>query len=147
MTPSTNVLPSPLNPVCVVKKMLKDHDERLGEHASSIQLLKSMGQQEDGKPGFLDALETMIENLKKEIYARFASKDEVEDLSKRVTALEQEMKVKEKEMADMDVRLIQCRDVADTNRLDIEELKRQMKDLRKRVLGLNSNLNSQANLL
>jgi hypothetical protein len=29
----------------------------------------------EGKAGFMDALETLVENLKKECYAKFASRD------------------------------------------------------------------------
>ena len=44
----------------------------------------------NGKPGFIDALEEMIDNLRKEIYGKFADKDSFEDLKKRVEELEYE---------------------------------------------------------
>lgn len=35
-----------------------------------------MGGSEEGKKGMLDALEILIENLRKECYAKFADRDE-----------------------------------------------------------------------
>ena len=67
-------------------------ENRLNEHQSSISLLKGLGAETNanGKPGFIDALEEMIDNLRKEIYGKFADKDSFEDLKKRVEELEYE---------------------------------------------------------
>ena len=46
--------------------------------------MSSAGTGEDGKPGLIDALEIMIENLRKECYARFANIDDVDKLKKKV---------------------------------------------------------------
>jgi predicted ATPase len=42
----------------------------------------------EGKAGFMDALETLVENLKKECYAKFASRDTQDNVLKRLNKLE-----------------------------------------------------------
>ena len=42
------------------------------------------GEGDDGKPGLIDALEIMIENLRKECYARFASSEDFDKLKHKV---------------------------------------------------------------
>jgi len=71
----------------------------------------------------LDALEILIENLRKECYAKFANKDEFDSLRGRVSALENKMRDVEEDQKNAGVRLNQCRDVADQNVLDIKDLK------------------------
>jgi len=44
----------------------------------------------EGKKGVLDALEILVENLRKECYAMFAGKDEFNDLKDRVESLERD---------------------------------------------------------
>jgi len=71
---------------------LRDHTGRLSELESSVLLLKSLsntGSSEDGKPGFLDSLETLVENLRKECYMKFADRDLFSDLGKRVSVIEE----------------------------------------------------------
>lgn len=65
---------------------------------NTMLLLKSLGasnnggEGNDGKPDILDALETLIENLRKECYAKFAPRDEISGLKQRIEILEKEMK-------------------------------------------------------
>lgn len=52
---------------------------------NTMLLLKSLGasnngEGNDGKPDILDALETLIENLRKECYAKFAPRDDITGL-------------------------------------------------------------------
>ena len=60
----------------------KDHDNRITEAENSILLLKSLsgghgsGEGNDGKPGIIDALETLVENLRKECDAKFGDREE-----------------------------------------------------------------------
>lgn len=42
----------------------------------------------DNKAGFFDALETLIENLRKECYSKFADREEFNDLKKRIEVIE-----------------------------------------------------------
>lgn len=61
-----------------------------------MELLRSLGfignnQGEDAKQGFFDALETLIENLRKECYAKFVFRDDFASFRKRVENLEKEM--------------------------------------------------------
>jgi len=42
---------------------------------------------DDGSPGFMDALETLVENLRKECYAKFANRDHVEEMDKKLEEL------------------------------------------------------------
>ena len=61
---------------------------KLNEHESSIQLLKSLSgvkkEGGNGEDGMLDALETLIENLRKECYSKFGDRDVQEELMVRV---------------------------------------------------------------
>ena len=72
--------------------MVKEMQNKLNEHSSSIALLKSLGAEENqnGKPGFIEALEEMIDGLRKEIFGKFVEKDDFNNLSKRVEDLEYE---------------------------------------------------------
>ena len=65
-----------------MNQLVKDMQNKLDEHSSSIALLKSLGaeNQNDGKPGFIDALEEMINGLRKEIFGKFAEKDDFNNL-------------------------------------------------------------------
>ena len=38
--------------------------------------------------GVIDAIEVMIENLRKECYAKFAEREDADDMKKRIEALE-----------------------------------------------------------
>ena len=72
---------------------VKDHSDRLGESERTVMLIKSMGgsgfgDNGDVNPGHLDALEILIENLRKECYAKFAEKDDFNKFKKRVETLE-----------------------------------------------------------
>lgn len=77
--------------------MVKEHGDRLGDAERTMLLLKSMGSTvggdgSDGKPGYLDALEILIENLRKECYAKFAEKDDLNKFRHRIEKLEDQMK-------------------------------------------------------
>jgi hypothetical protein len=77
----------------LVNSTVKNNNDRLGETERTVLLLKSMGatvsgNDGDGKPGFLDALEILIENLRKECYSKFAERDDFNKFRKRVEALE-----------------------------------------------------------
>ena len=82
-----------------------------------ILLLKSLGGANtpgaDGRPGFLDALEILVENLRKECYSKFAYKDDINGFKKRIDALE-------KLTANHDNSINQCRDITDNNTIDID---------------------------
>jgi hypothetical protein len=82
---------------------LKDHADRIIDTENAVILLKSMsgapsnsgsgtGSGANGNNGnFFDALETLIENLRKECYAKFGDRDEFNHFKKRLEALEQHM--------------------------------------------------------
>ena len=74
----------------IVNALVKDMENKLNEHQSSIALLKSLGAEatSNGKPGFIEALKEMIDGLRKEIYGRFVEKDDFKDIVKRVDELE-----------------------------------------------------------
>ena len=60
---------------------LKDNEAKVSELDSSVLLLKSLsgggsGVDGDSSKGLLDALEVMVDNLRKECYAKFADRDE-----------------------------------------------------------------------
>lgn len=79
----------------LVHIILKDHSSRMDEVESSLLLLKSLmnsGDSENGKPGFLDALEILVENLRKECYAKFADRDSLDDLKERVNNIDIQIK-------------------------------------------------------
>lgn len=46
---------------------------------------------QNGKPGFLDALETLVENLRKECYAKFADRDTLNDLDERIKRIQNQL--------------------------------------------------------
>jgi len=72
----------------------------------------------------------MIENLRKECHAKFCTKDESNALRKRIEALEEDMHNAQQDLSNQSVSLNACRDITDTNKLDIDELKRLIKDLK-----------------
>jgi hypothetical protein len=80
----------------IVQQALKDHSNRLAEAESSILLLKSLGSSgasgDDGKPGFLDALESLVDKLRKECEGKYALKDDMIKFKKRIDALEDQLK-------------------------------------------------------
>lgn len=79
-----------------MNKSVKEHGDRLSEAERTILLLKSMGGSGDDnggdKSGFIDALEILVENLRKECYSRFAEKDDLKAFGTRISDLEKEMK-------------------------------------------------------
>jgi hypothetical protein len=54
--------------------------------------MSSSGQDGDGNAGMIDALEIMIENLRKECYAKFANRDLQEKLKSKVKKLKKHAK-------------------------------------------------------
>ena len=50
------------------------------------------GENEGAKRGVLDALEVLVENLRKECYAMFSPKTEFDNLKERVSKLEEDAK-------------------------------------------------------
>jgi polyhydroxyalkanoate synthesis regulator phasin len=57
-------------------------------------LLKSLGannSDENGKPGFFEALEKMISKLRQECIAKFADKDDITSLRRRIDDLESDV--------------------------------------------------------
>jgi len=73
-------------------KRLKDSEAKLAEHDSTLMLLKSLsGGSSDGsegaKQGMLDALEILVENLRKECYSKFAERDELNQQKKLIDDL------------------------------------------------------------
>ena len=122
----------------IVQDKSKDHEKRIAEAESTILLLKSMGSGssgEDGKPGFLDALESLVDKLRKECESKYAGKDDLIKFKKRIDALEDQLKHDMRDVKnDIDNQsnsINQCRDISDTNRLEIGDLKKMIKDLNK----------------
>lgn len=80
-----------------MNKTVSDHEDRLTTAEGTILLLKSMGATagsggKDGEPSFIDALQILVENLRKECYAKFADREEFINFKKRVEDLEKHMK-------------------------------------------------------
>ena len=80
---------------------LKDHENRIVESENNIILLKSLSGGGGNKnstnlelnggestSGLMDAFGMMIENLRKEMYAKFAERDDYNRLKKRIEELE-----------------------------------------------------------
>jgi uncharacterized protein YlxW (UPF0749 family) len=67
----------------------------------------------------------MVENLRKEMYGKFSEKDELSKLRKKIDNLQESVKVLEEENRNHEHSLSQCRDITDTNKVDIDELKRK----------------------
>lgn len=93
-------------------------------------------QDKDGKPGFIDALEEMIDSLRREILGRFVEKDDFNNLKKRVEDLEYEQKETDRVLNNYGNSLSQCRDITDSNKLEIEDLKRLFNELKRRVKSM-----------
>lgn len=63
--------------------------------------MKSLGSSSsgnDGKPGFLDALESLVDKLRKECEGKYGLKDDMIKLKKRIDALEDQLKHEIKEV-------------------------------------------------
>lgn len=126
-----------------MQNALKDNNNRLAEAESTILLLKSLGSTasngEDGKPGFLDALESLVDKLRKECESKYALKDDMLKFKKRIDALEDQLKYEIRDVnqsiENQGNSLHQCRDITDTNKLDIDDLKKMMSDLKKQLSG------------
>ena len=77
----------------LVQGQMKDQQDRMVEAENSIILLKSLGASSGSggasdNSGLLDALAIMVENLRKECYAKFAEKDDLSKFRKRIENLE-----------------------------------------------------------
>ena len=113
---------------------MSDHDNRINEAENTILLVKSMGagsssNDSTGKPGFMDALETLIDNLRKECYAKFTDREDSNKLRKRVEQLEDRLERVDDDFKNLKTSQSVCRDITDQNTLDIQELKKGIKDL------------------
>ena len=69
----------------------------MSEAESTILLLKSLGGGNssgdvDGKPGFLEALENLVDKLRKECESKYGTKDDMIKFKKRIDALEDQLK-------------------------------------------------------
>lgn len=88
----------------------------------------------------------MVENLRKEMYAKFSEKDDVSKLKKRIDDLQENVKVLDEESRNHEHSLNQCRDITDTNKVDIDELKRKLGEMDKKIGGLGNNRAPVANI-
>ena len=93
----------------------------------------SSGNGADGGPGIIEALEKMISRLRQECIAKFADKDDITSLRQRVSDLEKDTNDLFDKNKYYGISLSQCRDITDQNRLDIEDLKKMLKDLKKKL--------------
>lgn len=93
----------------VVLQKLKEHDAKIAEHDSTLMLLKTMSGSGNGEGGqaMLDALEILVENLRKECYSKFADRDDfnqsqvqMKDLLKRMEQLERRTDTNEENIQD-----------------------------------------------
>lgn len=110
----------------------KSQGDKINEIESTLLLLKSLsggGNSGDGGAGIIDQLEILIENLRKECYAKFADRDDFTNLKRRVAELEREYTELNKTCENQDISITACRDITDTNKLDIDELKKLLKAL------------------
>ena len=100
----------------LVLRNIKEHDERISEAESSIMLLKSMGASSngaDGGSGFISALEGLIDKLRKEIHSKFAEKDDLNSIKKRLSDVESGFKDLEDDCKNLNTSMSQCRDLTD----------------------------------
>ena len=67
--------------------------------------------------------------MRKECYAKFADRDDFNNLRRRVADLEREYAEVNKACENNGVSITACRDITDTNKLDIDELKKLLKAL------------------
>ena len=136
----------------------KEHDSKIKENENNIMLLKSLsnsggdGSAGDGesKKGVLDALEILVENLRKECYAMFAGKEEFNDLKERVESLERDNDKNKKQIDSNLNDLNKHEGLIKKNEEEIEALKKLLKDyLDQKSSGANnsSNLGDISDLL
>ena len=100
----------------IVLKRLKDSEAKIAEHDSTLMLLKSFsgGGSEDtegARQGMLDALEILVENLRKECYSKFAERDELYQQKKLIDDLNRRLSDLEKRLDSNDSSLNQCRTI------------------------------------
>lgn len=65
----------------------------------------------------------MTDKLRKDVYANFASKSDVESLKRRIEDILEQLKDHDKKFENQDTRVNQCRDITDSNALDIKDIK------------------------
>jgi archaellum component FlaC len=89
----------------------------------------------DGSGGadLLDALTIMVENLRKESYANFGSRLDTDMLKKKIDEIQHHMIEQDQQLHNHEIGLSQCRDITDANKLDIDELKNQIKNLKAEI--------------
>jgi chromosome segregation ATPase len=143
---------------------MKDHTDSIAEHNSSIQLLKTLGATRSGSNGdngssMIDALETLIENLRKECYAKFGDRQEQDSMKRRIDDIMNHLRELDHKSENHENSIYQCRDITDTNKLDIDDLKKKMKDITNQLANVvdhshsltdinntHANTNSNANI-
>lgn len=115
-----------------VMKKLKEFDQRISDQDNKITLLKALGGG-DGKGPDLDslinALQVMVENLRKECYAQFAERDEHRTLQSKVRNLDEKTNDINKRLDNLDNGIFQCRSITDTNNMDIQDIKKKLNGL------------------
>ncbi|CDW76993.1 UNKNOWN [Stylonychia lemnae] len=120
---------------------LKDQEAKTAELDSSLQLMKTLGGVGGGKmddgtgKGLLDALEILVDNLRKECYAKFADKDDQNEMQKKMEELNDRLSELEQRVETDEALLKDCKDQTDTNRLDIEDILAKLHDLNTKLNG------------
>lgn len=85
--------------------------------------------------GLLDALEILVDNLRKECYAKFADRDEQNEMQKTIDDLNARMTELEARVDNDESLLKDCKDLGETNRLDIEDILAKLHDLNSKLNG------------
>lgn len=122
----------------------------------SILLLKGMsssgGPSDDSKLGLIDALNAMIDKLRAECHAKYATQHDLDELTKKIVRLNEELKstqheVKdlEKDLSNQETSLYQCREITDVNKLDIDDLKKMFKDMVNQLGNLGAGAGNNTN--
>lgn len=95
----------------IVKDMLKEHGDRLSQSENNILLLKGLNnvggndEDEEGKKGLLDALQIMVENLRKECYANFGSRYDTDYLKRKMEEVLDRLKEHDGKLNNFDISL------------------------------------------
>lgn len=125
----------------LVLARLKEQEAKTAELDSSLQLMKTLGGVGGGKmddgtgKGLLDALEILVDNLRKECYAKFADKDDQNEMQKKMEELNDRLSELEQRVETDEALLKDCKDQTDTNRLDIEDILAKLHDLNTKLNG------------
>jgi len=138
-----------------VQDKIKENSNNVNEALNSVSLLKTLsfatssGGDGDNSgsnmKGIIDALETLVDNLRKECYAKFGDRDEMNGMGRKIEQIQEHLKHLDESSKNHETSLGVCRDITDTNKLDIDDLKKFMKEM-KAQNGKNINTNSSAEL-